>query len=118
VPRAPECHEHPAALRKVRGGLRARRQDVILFHVLDPAERELPLDAPNTFEDAETGARIPLRPEQLRDKYQELMSAHRAALQRGAAQGNLDYVPVDTDKPLDEALRRYLDFRLMGSHVR
>lgn len=113
-----DCYEDPAALHKVLGSLRARRQDVILFHILDPAERELPLDAPNTFEDAETGARIPLRPEQLREKYAELIAAHRAALQRGAAQGNLDYVAVDTDHPLDESLRRYLDFRLMGSHVR
>ncbi len=113
-----DCYEEPAALRKVLGGLRARGQDLILFHVLDPAERELPLDAPNTFEDSETGARIPLRPDQLREKYHGLMAAHRQALRRGAAQDNLDFVAVDTDQPLDDAMRRYLDYRLMGSRAR
>lgn len=113
-----DCYEDPVRLRRVLRGLRARGQDVILFHLLDPAERDLPLDVPNTFEDAETGARIPLRPEQLRDRYRGLLTAHREALRRGAAQDNLDFVAVDTDQPLDHALRHYLDYRLMGSRVR
>jgi len=113
-----DCYEDPAALRKALGGVRARGQDVILFHVLDPAERDLPADAPGTFEDAETGTRMPLRPEQLRDKYRALVEAHRAELRRGAAQANLDFVAVDTDRPLDGALRSFLDYRLMGSRAR
>lgn len=113
-----DCYEDPAALRKALGGLRARGQDVVVFHILDPAERELPLDAPGTFEDAETGVRLPLKAEELRERYRELLDAHRAELKRGLVQGNLDYVPVDTDQPLDAALRHYLDFRLMGSRAR
>ncbi len=113
-----DCYEDPAALRKALGGLRARGQDVILFHVLDPAERDLPADAPGTFEDAETGMRMPLRPEQLREKYRALVEAHQAELRRGAAQANLDFVPVDTHRPLDGALRSFLDYRLMGSGAR
>lgn len=113
-----DCYEDPAVLRKALGNLRARGQDVVLFHLRDAAERDLPYDMPATFEDAETGARLPLRPQELRERYQKLLEAHRSELKKGMAQGNLEYVPIDTDQPLDVALRRYLDYRLMGSQVR
>ena len=113
-----DCYEDPATLQKALGNLRARGQDVVLFHLRDAAERDLPYDMPATFEDAETGAKLPLRPEELREKYQALLASHRAALKKGMAQGNLEYVPIDTDQPLDVALRRYLDFRLMGAQAR
>jgi len=113
-----DCYEDPPTLRRALDGLRARGQDVILFHVLDPAERDFPYDAPGTFEDAETGARLPLRPDELRERYHGLLESHRADLKLQTAQAGLDYVPVGTDQPLDGALRSYLDRRLMGSRAR
>lgn len=113
-----DCYEDPATLRKALGNLRARGQDVILFHLLDPAERDLPYDMPGTFEDAETGAKLPLRPDELRERYRGLVAAHRADLKQGLTAANVEYVAVDTDQPLDAALRHYLDYRLMGSQVR
>lgn len=113
-----DCYEEPAALRKALGNLSARGQDVIVFHLLDAAERDLPYDAPGTFEDAETGATLPLRPEELRAHYRALLESHRSGLKQELAHGNLEYLPLDTDRPLDAALRRYLDYRLMGSRAR
>lgn len=113
-----DCYEDPATLRKALGNLRARGQDVIVFHLLDPAERDLPYDMPGTFEDAETGAKLPLRPDELRERYRGLVAAHRADLKQGLTAANVEYVAVDTDQPLDAALRHYLDYRLMGSQVR
>lgn len=113
-----DCYEEPAVLRRALGGMRSRGNDVIVFHVIDPAERDLPWSAPANFEDAESGERMPLRPDELRQRYREIFEAHRAELLREFGRERIDYSPLETDAPLDGALRTYLDLRLMGSRVR
>ncbi len=113
-----DCYEDPALVQRATGALRARGHDVILFHVLDPAERELPGDGAATFEDAETGERLPLRPEALRQRYQEQVREHQAELARRLGQDRVDYVPLSTADPLDLALHAYLERRLAASRVR
>lgn len=113
-----DCYEQPDALGRAVDSLRMAGNDVIVFHVIDPAERDLPGDAPITFEDAESGALLPLRPSDLRGKYQTLLSAHHSAVAKRIAAAGADYVRVDTDQPLDRALHSYLDSRLSRSRVR
>lgn len=113
-----DCYDDPETVGKGVANIRARGHDVILFHVIDPAERDLPGSAAATFEDAETGVRIPLRPDELRAKYKKLMQAHRAALTERIIASGADYIAVETDQPLDHALYAYLDARLMRSRVR
>jgi uncharacterized protein (DUF58 family) len=113
-----DCYEDPAQVQHGIGALRARGHDVILFHVLDPAERDLPGEGAATFEDAETGERLPLRPEALRERYLTEMSTHRAELARRLGADGADYVALTTDQPLDHALYSYLERRLAASRVR
>lgn len=113
-----DCYEEPTALRRSLAGLRARGHDVVVFHVIDRAERDLPWEAPGTFEDAESGLRLPLRPDEMRARYREMFEEHGAALAAGLRGNGIDYVPVDTDAPLDAALRNYLDRRLMTTRTR
>ncbi|MGQ0702666.1 MAG: DUF58 domain-containing protein [Gemmatimonadales bacterium] len=113
-----DCYEDPADVQRSLGTLRGRGHDVILFHVLDPAERDLPGDAPATFEDAESGERLPLRPEALRQRYQAQVAQHRSELARRLGQDRVDYLPLITDQPLDFALHAYLENRLAASRVR
>lgn len=113
-----DCYEEPEAVQRAAGMLRGRGHDVILFHLLDPAERDLPGDGPATFEDAETRERLPLRTEALRAKYQAAVQAHQRELARRLGQDMIDYVPLLTDQPLDAALHAYLERRLATSRVR
>ncbi len=113
-----DCYEDPAVLRRALGGMRSRGNDVVVFHLIDRAERDLPWSAPGNFEDSETGARMPLRPDDLRKQYQEIFNGHRAELLRECGRENIDYSAIETDQPLDAALRTFLDLRLMGSRVR
>ena len=113
-----DCYEDPALVQRAVGTLRARGHDTVLFHVLDPAERELPYEGAATFEDAETGERLPLRPEALRQKYQIAVAEHGRELARRLGQDRVDYVPLSTDQPLDLALHAYLERRLESSRVR
>jgi uncharacterized protein (DUF58 family) len=113
-----DCYEAPDELGRSVDALRMRGHDVILFHVIDPAERDLPFDAPGTFEDAETGALLPLRPDALRAKYKALFAEHQQAVERRIIASGADYVRVETDQPLDRALHHYLDRRLSRGRVR
>jgi uncharacterized protein (DUF58 family) len=113
-----DCYEDPEVFGTAVDTLRARGHEVIVFHLVDPAERELPWNAPATFEDAESGVRLPLRPDELRPKYRRLMEEHREALSRRMVAAGVDYVPIDTDRPLDQALYAYLDRRLARSRLR
>lgn len=113
-----DCYDEPSALGRSVDVLRARGHDVLLFHVLDPAEEDFPFEAAAVFEDGESGLRLPLRPEELKDRYQTMWRAHRSALEKRFAAGGVDYIPVRTDAPLDRALYAYLDHRLARSRVR
>lgn len=113
-----DCYEDPEVLGRAVGTVRARGHDVILFHLIDPAERELPGGGAATYEDAESGTRIPLRPDAMRAKYRQLFDAHRAAIASRSVAAGVDYVAVETDQPLDHALYAYLDARLARSRVR
>ncbi|MDT8368826.1 MAG: DUF58 domain-containing protein [Longimicrobiales bacterium] len=91
--------------------LTGRRQDVILFHLLDPGERTLPPGDAVSFEDAETGEQVPVIPDRLREGYEAVIDEHVAALRYALVREGVDFVPVDTSTPLDHALFAYLTLR-------
>lgn len=113
-----DCYEQPDVLGRAVDALRMHGHDLIVFHVVDPAERELPGDDDTTFEDVESGNLLPLKPRALRDTYQSLVRAHHEALQSRFAGAGADYVYLDTSEPLDRALHAYLDARLTRGRVR
>lgn len=88
--------------------LQAPGHDVMAFHLLDPAELELPFQGPSNFRDMESGEELPVIPEKLREGYRGLLSAHARALQERLTAGGVDYARLDTSGPLDQALFRFL----------
>jgi uncharacterized protein (DUF58 family) len=98
--------------------LRHRGHDVLVFHVLDPGELELPATDARQFEDMESGARMPVVPEQARARYAEAVRGHIDTLQRRLGEHRVDYGVFDTTQPLDHALFRYLTERQRRIHVR
>lgn len=100
------------------GLLRARGHDVIVFHVLDPAERDFPFADAAGFEDMETGDQIPVIPERVREEYRMLVQEHVTELEERFNAAGIDYALLDTSRPLDMALFRYLSARERLSRVR
>lgn len=98
--------------------LRARGHDLIVFHVLDPAELEFPFDDASSFEDLETGEQIPVIPDRLREDYRRLVRNHVDELERRFSSNMVDYRVLDTSQPLDLALFTYLAARERMSRVR
>jgi uncharacterized protein (DUF58 family) len=91
--------------------LRYKGNEVVLFHVLDRQELDPKLSAPATVIDLESGEGIEVTPEYVKNEYRRKINAHIETL-RDKAQGvGLDYMLLETDKPLDGALREYLAAR-------
>ena len=113
-----DLYDEPEAIFDALAPIRFRGSDVVVFHVLDPAELEFPYTDPSAFEDLETGEQLPVVPESFREKYQALIRGHIEALTAKAAERAVDYRLLDTSRPLDFALYDYLSFRAHTSRVR
>jgi hypothetical protein len=113
-----DLYDEPDAVADALAPLRFRGHDLIVFHVLDPAELEFPFDAASAFEDLETGEQLPIVPEALRAQYQSMVKAHTAALSARLSDMRVDYTLLDTSAPLDYALFNYLSARERLRRVR
>ncbi|GMV05759.1 MAG: hypothetical protein AMXMBFR53_20360 [Gemmatimonadota bacterium] len=113
-----DFYEEPDAVMNAVVPLRARGHDVIVFHVLDPAELTFPFQDASGFEDLETGEQIPVIPAKLREEYVRLVKNHLAELERRFVGSGIDYKVLDTSQPLDLALFAYLAARERLSRVR
>lgn len=113
-----DLYEDPAIVVKSLSRLRHKGNDIIVFHVLDPAEMEFPFDEAAHFEDLESGERIPVVPETLREQYRLLLCNHLDTLSQRLVANSIDYCRFVTTKPLDYALFEYLSRRERMSRVR
>ena len=113
-----DLYEEPEAVLKAMNDLRSNGSDLMVFHVLDPAELAFPFDQPGNFEDLESGERVQVIPEYLRGEYRELVAEHIATLSRLMGENRIDYYTFDTSQPLDYALFSYLSRREKMSRVR
>ncbi len=103
-----DLYDEPSAILDAVKGLRYRGNDLIVFHVLDPAELNFPYDEAANYQDMETGEAVPIIPEYLREEYRKLVKAHVDALSKSFGDNRIDYALLDTSTPLDYALFHYL----------
>jgi uncharacterized protein (DUF58 family) len=113
-----DLYDEPDAVVDALKALRFRGNDLIVFHVLDPAELVFPFGDASSFEDLETGEQIPVVPETLAEDYRAMMRQHIEALSAKCAELRIDYALFDTSKPLDYALFSYLSARDRLSRTR
>jgi uncharacterized protein (DUF58 family) len=106
-----DLYEEPETVLEALKPLRFRGNDLIVFHVLDPAEIDFNFDQPTSFQDLETGEQLPVVPDALREQYRRLVQEHVAALASRCTENRIDYALFDTGRPLDDALFRYLSTR-------
>jgi uncharacterized protein (DUF58 family) len=101
----------PDATRLALRFLRHRGHEVIIFHLLDPGERELPAVGDVRFIDPETDEELPASAADVRREYREAVEHALAEWRRELAPQGIDYVLVGTDQPMTHALRAYLHKR-------
>jgi uncharacterized protein (DUF58 family) len=92
--------------------------DVVVFHILDPAEIDFPYDEPVSFQDLETGRKMPVVPDKLREQYRQLVQEHIAELSKKCGENRIDYALFNTATPIDHALFKFLAIRSKLKRVR
>ena len=99
---------------EIIGGLkhfRYNHHEVIVFHVLDPRERDFAFPREAIFKDMETGEEMTTLPYQIKRDYAEAVQAHSDEIAGACRQSNIDYHPIDTAMPFDRALWAFLSKR-------
>lgn len=88
-----------------------RRFDLLLLHVVDPDELELPAVSVAKFEDLETAERVQVEPEEIRTAYRETMQRRLAEFALEADRRRVQHALVSTAQPYLDAIEAYLGFR-------
>jgi len=99
--------EAPDALKRILQ-LRARKHDLAVFHILDPAELEFPFDDPTLFLSMEDERRLEVNAREIRSSYLEELGAFLEETRELCAESDVDYQLVRTDQPLDAVLLEFL----------
>ena len=106
-----DLYQDPRAVLEAVALLTHRGGDVMVFHVLDPAEVDFPFDQAANYQDLESGERIPVVPDEVRERYRALVQKHIASLSKVLGENRIDYSLFLTSQPLDHALLGYLSRR-------
>jgi uncharacterized protein (DUF58 family) len=113
-----DLYENPSDLIDALRPFTFAGNDLVIFHVLDPAEITFPYTDPSRFLDLESGEEVPVVPEVFADQYRKMMQEHIESIRAKCSESRIDYLLLDTSKPLDEALFAYLGNRERLMRVR
>lgn len=98
--------------------LTACGHEVIVFQVLDPAERTFQFEGAAMFEDVESGRRLFIDPGAARKEYLRKLEAHGGRLRSVCQKLGIGCHPLATDRPLELALFDFLRERASRRRVR
>jgi uncharacterized protein (DUF58 family) len=91
--------------------LRHRRHEVVIFHLIDPAERDFPFERMARFKDMEGMGQLVANPKALRTRYLERMQAFLDRLSAECHRNRIAHHLLSTDEPYDRFLGHYLEKR-------
>lgn len=103
-----------APVQELGDGLRLLRgclHDMVVFQVLDRAEKNLTFDGPRLFEDLETDQKIYADPNVIRNEYVNRLEAHNTAVRQECDSVGAAFRQLVTDEPLELALAEFLQAR-------
>ncbi len=94
------------------GYLCAGGHDVVVFHILDPAELKFDFDSPALFQDIESGRNMYVDPSDAQTSYKRMLNKHLSKAKSTCQNLGIDYHLFPTDRPLDLALLDFLQDRM------
>jgi len=107
----------PAPAADAARTLRARGHEVLVLHVMDPAERDFPEGGEARYRDPESGHEVPASAGDVRSTYrttvQEALADWKSALGRAGAR----YALAFTDEPFGRALRHLVGANGRGAMI-
>jgi uncharacterized protein (DUF58 family) len=102
--------DHRAETLKLLARLRARKQEIILFHILHRDEIDLPFDMLTEFVDMENEQELVLAdPDAIRTEYRRVFGEFMETMRSGSLQHGIHYQLAITDQPPESVLLSYLN---------
>ncbi|HMJ90198.1 MAG TPA: hypothetical protein VK530_10300, partial [Candidatus Acidoferrum sp.] len=93
------------------GTLAASGHEVLIFHVLDPAEVTFSFDKASLFYDVESARELYIDPAMARRDYLRQFTAHNAGIEATCRKLGIAYHRLTTDQPLEGAMFDFLRAR-------
>lgn len=90
---------------------RYKKNEVIVFQILDPQERNFAFGSDAIFKDMETEDEITTQPYQIQKAYREAMSEFVGRIKAECLNSNIEYNLIETSMPFDKALFSYIQKR-------
>jgi uncharacterized protein (DUF58 family) len=84
-----------------------RKNEVIVFQILDPIERTFGFDRDSIFVDMETGEEMTTQPHHIQHSYKEAMNEYLNKLKSECLNFGIEYNLIETSQPFDKALMSY-----------
>jgi uncharacterized protein (DUF58 family) len=104
--------DEPAQILKGLRLFRFKGNDVIVFHILDQAELDLPFEGNILFEDLEAAnLNVIADPRAIRQTYRQVVEEFTEQMRKECHDSSIDYQLISTSTPLDRALASYLSWR-------
>lgn len=90
---------------------RYRKNEVIVFQILDPAERSFTFGRDAIFKDMESLEEITTQPFQIQKAYHEAIDEFINTIKKECLNSNIEYNLIETSTPFDKALFSYIQKR-------
>ena len=103
--------DDPAPVLAAIKTLRRRQSEMVLFHLLDRAEVDLPYNRASRFLDMETGGALSAEPAVIRAEYQRNLARHVDLFRAFCRRQTIEFIHAVTDTPVEKVLLGYLQQR-------
>jgi len=90
---------------------RFKKNEVIVFQILDPVEMNFSFDRDSIFIDLETSEEMTTQPRQIQKAYQDSLSQFLHKIKEGCLNSGIEYNLIDTSVTYDKSLYAYLQKR-------
>ena len=84
-----------------------KKNEVIVFQILDPIEKNFGFGSDSIFVDLETGEQMTTQPHQIQKAYQQAMNEFMNKLKSECLNYGIEYNVIETTQPFDKALISY-----------
>jgi uncharacterized protein (DUF58 family) len=103
-----DLYDEPSAVMKALQHFCYKRHQLIVFHVFDPAELDLPFKRITNFQDLETGEKLQVDPRMVREGYKAEVQAFIDRYRKECSDRKIEYQVASTATPYDRMLLNYL----------
>jgi len=106
-----DLFDDPAMVISAIKKFRFYKNEVIVFQILDVAEKNFSFQKDAIFKDLETGEEITTQPYQIQKAYRNAMEAFIKKIKNECLRNGVEYNLIETSTPFDKALFTYLQKR-------